>query len=229
MLRRIDSPRGQPIPGPLGGKLISRRLGTESRIFSRRSSLFFVPSFRIPTMSARRSRRARTGNYSSRSPRLLRSEQLESRTVLTAISPLGHLHLLASPLGGNSGVYANATANTPPTVAKAATATLGSNGKTASLTVLGSDAQGASSLVYTWTITSTPAGGSAKFGVNGTNAAQNDTVTFSEAGVYGISVTLVDKSGLSVTSSVKVNVAQILTGINLYSGATKALVTRSEE
>ena len=72
-----------------------------------------------------------------------------------------------------------------------------------------------------------PAGGSAKFSINGTNAAQNDTVTFTEAGVYGISVTIVDKSGLSVTSSVKVTVAQTLTGISLYSGATKVLVNPS--
>ena len=68
-----------------------------------------------------------------------------------------------------------------------------------------------------------PAGGTAKFSVNGTNAAKNDTVTFSEAGVYGISVTIVD-GGLSVTSSVKVTVAQTLTSISLYSGDQKALV-----
>ena len=53
-------------------------------------------------MSARRSRRARTPKRTSRSPRLLRCEQLESRTVLAAISPLGNLHLLALSPGGNS-------------------------------------------------------------------------------------------------------------------------------
>ena len=176
-------------------------------------------------MSASRSRRARTAKNSSRSPRLLRGEQLEARTVLTAIGPLSHLHLLALPPGGNAGVYAKVTPNTPPTVTNAAAAILSTSGTTASLSVLGNDAQGASTLVYTWTITSTPAGGSAKFSVNGSNAAQNDTVTFTEAGVYGISVSIVDKSGLSVTSSVKVTVAQTLTSISLCNGGTKTVVS----
>ena len=62
--------------------------------------------------------------------------------------------------------------------------------------VLGGDAQGESSLVYKWTVTSAPGGGAAMFSANGTNAAKNDTVTFTKAGVYGIMVTIVDRRGL---------------------------------
>ena len=95
--------------------------------------------------------------------------------MLAAISPLGNLHLLASSPGGNVGLYAKTPTATPPTVAKAASASVNSagyvTGTTAALSVLGSDAQGESTLVYNWTVTSTPAGGSAKFSVNGTNAA----------------------------------------------------------
>ena len=60
--------------------------------------------------------RARSRKHRSRSPRLLRAEQLESRTVLAALSPLASLHQLASlPC-----VYDPTTLNAAPTVGKAA-------------------------------------------------------------------------------------------------------------
>ena len=65
-------------------------------------------------------------------------------------------------------------------------------GTTAALAVLGGDAQGESSLVYKWTVTQAAGPGTALFSSNGTNAAKNDTVTFTKAGVYGIMVTIVD-------------------------------------
>jgi hypothetical protein len=149
--------------------------------------------------------------------------------VLSAIGLLGNLHeVLGASLNGNAGIYGTSTTATPPTVVKAASAAVNGagdiTGTTAALSVVGADAQGASTLVYNWTVTSTPGGGAARFSVNGTNAAQNDIVTFTEAGVYGILVTIVDKSGLSVTSSLKVTVVPTLTSINLYSGAAKVLV-----
>src|SRR5208283_3277534 len=48
-----------------------------------------------------------------------------------------------------------------------------------------------------------------------------------EPGVYGILVTIVDKSGLSVSSRVKDTVAQTLTSISLYNGTTKAVLNPS--
>ena len=163
------------------------------------------------------------GGSTPRAPRLLRGEQLEPRTVLAALSPMSYPHVLALPPGGQTGLDAKTPTATPPTVTKPATAGVNSSGyvtgKTTTLSVLGNDGQGASALIYNWTVTSTPAGGSAKFSVNGTNAAQNDTVTFSEAGVYGLKVTIVDPSGLSVASSLNVTVVPALTSISLYSGA----------
>ncbi len=166
-------------------------------------------------MFARRSRRTKS---TSRSPRVLRCEQLESRTVLSAI-PLSDLHLLAP---------VKTPAATPPTIVKAASANVNSagviTGTSAALVALGNDAQGASTLIYNWAVTSVPGGGGARFSANGTNAAQNDTVTFTEAGLYGLTVTIVNKSGLSVTSGVKVMVVQTVAGISLYSGSAKTLV-----
>ena len=182
---------------------------------------------------------ARAPKNRDRTPRLLRCEQLESRNLLTALSPVGSPPLVAFSADGDFGWFARALAlsarmpsvygplpaPTPmggPTVAKAANVNGNASGyvtgTTASLSVLGSDVRGLSALVYTWTIISTPAGGSAKFSVNGSNAAQNNTVTFSEAGLYGLSVKIVDSAGLSVTSTVAVAVAQTLTSILVTPG-----------
>ena len=175
-------------------------------------------------MSARRSRCARTPKSTCRSTRPLRCEQLESRTVLSAISPLVNPQLLAaSPVAA-----ATAPAATGPTVVRAASAIVNGagdiTGTTAVLSVLASDAQDTWSLEYTWTINSAPAGGAARFTINGSNAAKNDTVVFAEAGVYGITVTIVNKSGLSIASNVNVTVVQTPTHINLYSGPSEVLV-----
>jgi len=182
-------------------------------------------------MFARRWRCARTPKYTSRSFRLLRTEQLESRSVLAALSPLASLHHLAVSAGSLSGQDVKSTAPVAPTVAKAASASVNSagcvTGTSTALAVLGSDVKGESTLTYTWTVTSVPAGGTAKFSVNGTNAAKNDTVTFNEAGVYGLSVKIVDGAGLSVTSSVQINVTPTLSGINLYTGGAKVFLSPS--
>jgi hypothetical protein len=117
--------------------------------------------------------------------------------------------------------------NQGPTVAKVITvnrATLSSNGE-AVLSVLGADAQGESSLTYTWSVTTAPAGGSAAFNLNGSNAAKNDTVTFSEAGSYGLTVRITDGSGLSVTSSTTVAVTSTLVGIQITDAGTHAVLS----
>ena len=127
------------------------------------------------------------------------------------------------------GVYAKPAATASPTVAKAAGLTTAGNvtGKSANLSVLGSDAAGAATLTYTWKVTSAPSGGSATFKANGTNAAQNDTITFNKAGTYGVLVTITDASGLSVSSSLQINVAATLTSIAVYPLGGKVAVGSS--
>jgi hypothetical protein len=88
------------------------------------------------------------------------------------------------------------------------------------LSVLGSDAAGAASLSYTWSVISSPANvlGPA-FSANGTNAAHNTIVTFHGAGSYTFLVTLKDAAGLTATSSVKLTVSQTLTYLTLSPGS----------
>src|SRR5215469_9217640 len=93
-----------------------------------------------------------------------------------------------------------------PTVVTSASATPNPvTGVTASLSVLGSDSGGEASLTYIWTANGPAA---VSFGANGTNAAKNTTVTFQAGGSYTFRVVMKDAAGLTVASSVKVQVNQ---------------------
>jgi len=73
-----------------------------------------------------------------------------------------------------------------------------------------------SALSYTWATTSVPAGAAMPaFTINGSHAARNTTVLFSQAGRYTFSATIADTSGSTVTSSVTVTVNQALTSVNV--------------
>ena len=107
--------------------------------------------------------------------------------------------------------YAATATNAPPTVARPAVATPNPvTAKTATLSVLGADDGGESSLRYTWSSTGPSA---TTFSVNGTNAAKNTAATFTKAGSYTFTVTLTDSGGLTATSSIAVVVRQTLTTI----------------
>jgi hypothetical protein len=118
--------------------------------------------------------------------------------------------------------YGTSTGNQPPTVATAASGTPNPvTGKTTTLSVLGADDGGEANLTYTWT-SSGPA--AVTFSANGTNAAKNVTATFGKAGAYTFVVTITDASGLSVTSTVTVTVAQTLTTIVVTPGTASVVV-----
>ncbi len=103
-----------------------------------------------------------------------------------------------------------ALANLLPTVAAVAAATPSPvTGTTATLSVLGADNAGESTLTYTWAATTVPNGAAQPtYSDNATNSAKNTTVSFSKAGSYTFTVTIADSSGLSTTSSVSVTVNQ---------------------
>ncbi len=147
------------------------------------------------------------------------------------------LYILPSP-GSQSGIYfatrENARAayrptlvvtssvpSQPPTVATAAHAGAGAvTGTSTTLAVLGADAAGQSNLTYAWSATTLPTGAAAPtFSVNGSNAAQNTSVTFAAAGTYVFTARISDPSGLSVTSSVTVVVSPTLSRIALSPAA----------
>ena len=118
----------------------------------------------------------------------------------------------------------------PPTVTTPASATPSTvTGTSTALLVLGADADvGAGSLTYTWVATTLPSGAAAPiFSLNGTNAAQSSTATFSMAGSYTFQVAITNPAGLSVTSSVNVTVNQTLASISVQ--ATSGLATNGTE
>ena len=118
-------------------------------------------------------------------------------------------------------VGSGSTSGTPPTVVTPASATPNPvTGTTTTLSVQGTDASGAASLSYTWSVSSAPAGAATPtFRVNGTNAAQNTTATFYAAGTYTFQVTLTDPARLTATSSVSVTVYQTLTSVAVSPGS----------
>jgi hypothetical protein len=104
--------------------------------------------------------------------------------------------------------------NAPPTVFTPAAATPAAvTGTTTALSVTGADDGGEPNLTYKWAAVDPPA--KVVFSANGTNAAQNTEVTFSDAGSYTFQVTITDKGRLSVTSGVTVVVSQTLTSLTI--------------
>jgi hypothetical protein len=127
-------------------------------------------------------------------------------------------NLIVAALAGST---SGSGTNQPPTVVNPASATPNPvTGTTTSLSVLGNDDGGAANLTYTWSVTSAPAGPTPTFSVNGTNAAQNSTATFYEAGSYVFLATITDSGGLTATSSVTVTVYQTLTRIAVTPGGS---------
>jgi Calpain family cysteine protease len=167
-------------------------------------------------MSGRLFRHQNSSSHKSRKSRnrILRGEQLEPRAMLSGNG-------ISSPIAyfTSSGSYAISgmikAVNAAPTVARQiiVNGNQAVTGRTASLTVLGNDDAGEAKLVYKWSVTSSPAGGSATFNLNGTNGAKNATVAFTKAGTYNLSVKIVDGSGLSVTAVKSVVVTPTITSI----------------
>jgi regulation of enolase protein 1 (concanavalin A-like superfamily) len=80
-------------------------------------------------------------------------------------------------------------------------------GTPAQFSVLGGPAAIESSLIYTWSVVSGPAGGTATFSPNGTNAAKNPLATFTSAGTYQVQVAIYNPVNGTSTTSGPVSVA----------------------
>jgi hypothetical protein len=109
-------------------------------------------------------------------------------------------------------------ANAAPTVATPASASPSpALGKTTVLSVLGADDGGQAALVYKWRTTGFVAA-EVKLSVdydstNGTNSASSTTATFTQTGFYNFEATITDAYGLSVISTVGVEVRATFTDI----------------
>jgi hypothetical protein len=110
--------------------------------------------------------------------------------------------------------------NQPPAITTPASATPNPvTGTTTNLSMQASDDGGAANLTYVWSVTNSPSGArTPTFSANGTNAAQNSTATFYQAGNYTFQVTVTDSGGLTATSSVSVTVNQTPTSVAVTPG-----------
>ena len=109
--------------------------------------------------------------------------------------------------------FATTVVNLPPTVAAAASAAPSTvTATTTQLSVLGADDSGESSLTYTWIVSNSYP---VSFSANGTNGAKNSTVTFSGSGTHTFECVIADPGGLTVRSSVMVQVQQVATGLDV--------------
>jgi hypothetical protein len=126
-----------------------------------------------------------------------------------------------APPGPVAIVGAAVRANTAPTVAQAivVNGNLPVTGKIASLSVLGRDDGGEAKLVYNWSVTASPAGGTATFSRNGAHDARNTTVAFTKAGSYTLALKIVDAGGLWVSTAKTTVVTPTLTSIALSPNA----------
>ncbi len=164
-----------------------------------------------------RSNRPSQQNKAKRTTTKLGIEQLESRLMNSIDALESSLQVLNSPgLFGSTNIVSNSTlsgSNSAPSVASPLRLTSGTVvlGRTASLTVLGSDNSGEASLKYKWQLVDMPVGGNVSFAANGSNAAKNNVLTFNKPGAYRVNVTLLDAQGLSSNSSLQFNVEQTLT------------------
>lgn len=128
------------------------------------------------------------------------------------------------------------SAQTPPTVAQAAAANPNPvAGTSDTVTVLGADAQGEASLIYTWSATSKPLGaadpvfypnGGGPFDSNGSNPAKNSTAIYNMAGDYTLQVVIQNMTGLTATSTVPVTVSPVLSQITVMP-SIRAVITNA--
>ena len=128
----------------------------------------------------------------------------------------GHVYLAGD---GSLTVYGLLSSSTStPTLSTAAAATPSPvTGKTATLSVTGTDPVADLSPNYTWSVTNMPSGATTPtFSINNTNNANVTTATFYKLGSYTFKANIEDpNSGLNTSSSVTVTVTQTLSGITL--------------
>ena len=130
--------------------------------------------------------------------------------VTSTASGLGPSFSYAFPGYSITVLQFTATVDTPTVATPAAANPSPVNGTTTNLSVLGADASGENNLTYTWSATG-PA--PVNYSTNDTNVSKNTTATFTQAGTYNFTVTIMNSAvGTSVTSSVTVTVNSVASG-----------------
>jgi hypothetical protein len=142
--------------------------------------------------------------------------QIGSSISITAMPATANAGLMATASYNpqlTDAIFSNVVINTGPSVANAAAVNPNPvTGTSTVLSALGSENGSGSGLTYTWSYTG-PTGVTYIGNANGTNAAQNITANFTQAGSYNFTATITDSSGLFTTTSVNVTVQQTAANI----------------
>lgn len=162
---------------------------------------------------------------SDKSLNRLTVERLEAR-MMFALDVIDHnINELLNPVAGTSTPVV-LSSNPAPTITSEATVVGGSTvaGRSAMLIARASDNESVTLLRYTWHMVSGPEQAVASFSANGTNAAGTTTVTFNRAGQYTFQVTVRDRGGMTATSSVEVDVVQVLSDLRVTNSRGSRLI-----
>jgi hypothetical protein len=121
-----------------------------------------------------------------------------NQIVVTVPSAATSGHCAVTTAGGTATSSASFTVTAPASAAAPAVASPASGpasavtGTSAALAVLGGPAGSEPAYTYTWSVTSHPAGGSATFTPNGSNASQHALITVDRAGTWLVQVSIAD-------------------------------------
>jgi hypothetical protein len=163
--------------------------------------------------------------------RALQLEQLEARlmnaidTIEMGLEAFSSSRLQAGPQSDVPGQYGQPTlgnsgrSGQAPTIVRPISFLTGTvvNGNSTRASVLASDNGGEHALVYRWSVTSAPRGATVAFTTNNSNDAKNTTIRFDRTGEYEFMVTLVDRSGLTASSTARLSVKPNLTTLQVVS------------
>jgi hypothetical protein len=149
--------------------------------------------------------------------------QIGSSVAITAMPATANAGLMATASYNpqlTDATFSNVVVNMGPSVANAAAVNPNPvTGTSTALSALGSENGSGSGLTYTWSYTG-PTGVTYTGNANGTNAAQNITANFTQAGSYNFTATITDSVGLFTTTSVNVTVQQTATNIVVSPSST---------
>ncbi len=145
--------------------------------------------------------------------------QIGSAETITMSSPALVGLAVSSSNNASTSTATFSNLSGPTTSTPAAASSTSVNGNSTNLSVVGADSLGTTGLTYTWSATG-PAAVTYSGNTNGTNAAQNITANFTQAGSYNFTATITDSSSLFTTTSVNVTVQQTATNIVVSPSST---------
>jgi Calpain family cysteine protease len=157
-------------------------------------------------------------------------DQLEARMLCAIDTAITNIEALVGPADVSATRSSNVR-NAAPTIARAITVANANQPilRSVSLSVHGRDDASESLLTYRWSVSSTTQGATGSFAANNNNTAKNTTLTFNKAGVYDIRVSVVDRAGLSATSTLRVTVRQVLTSVGLTPGTANVAARGTQQ